>query len=110
MDINYQALGEKIRIERQKQDYTQDKLAELCDISTSFLGHIERGTRKMSIDTLVTIADALDISLDYLLADDLSKPNSQLSLLNKQLQSAPPDKANALMNIVKILGNNIDKL
>ena len=110
MDINYNALGEKIRKERQRQRYTQEKLSELCDISTSYLGHIERGSRKMSIDTLVTIANVLNVSLDYLLSDDLTQPNAQLSLLNKQLQSASPDKAKTMMNIVKILGSNIDKL
>lgn len=110
MDIDYQALGEKIRIERQKQNYTQDKLAELCDISTSFLGHIERGSRKMSIDTLVTISNVLNTSLDYLLGDNLVQTNAQLSLLSKQLQATSPDKAKTMMNIIKILSNNIDKI
>ena len=51
-NINYVNLGEKIKSTRKERGYTQEKLAEICDISTGFLGHIERGTRKLSLDTL----------------------------------------------------------
>ena len=50
---------------------TQEQLAEQAGISLSFLGHIERGTRKASLDTLVGIANALKISTDILLQDSL---------------------------------------
>ena len=51
-NINYVNLGEKIKSTRKERGYTQEKLAEICDISTGFLGHIERGTRKLSLDRL----------------------------------------------------------
>lgn len=44
--INYKILGEQIRHTRNLQHMSQEALAELCDISPSFMGHIERGTRK----------------------------------------------------------------
>lgn len=110
MEIDYAALGQKIRIERQKNNLSQDKLAELCEISTSYLGHIERGTRKMSLETLVTIANVLNISLDYLLTDNLTQSSALFSLLNSQLQSASPTKAEQLTKIIKILSKNIDEL
>ena len=43
--MNYKDLGRRIRMLRQKQQLTQEKLAEEIDMSSSFLGHIERGTR-----------------------------------------------------------------
>lgn len=46
---------------------TQAELAEKSDISLSFLGHIERGTRVLSVHTLIKISDALDCSVDSLL-------------------------------------------
>ena len=46
---------------------TQEGLAERVEISASFMGHIERGSRKMSVDTLCRIAHALDCSADNLL-------------------------------------------
>ena len=110
MQIDYVALGQKIRSERQKHNLSQDKLAELCNISTAFLGHIERGSRKMSLETLVTLANALNISIDYLLLDDLTESNAILSAITSQIANAPADKEKQFMNIVKILSQNIDKL
>ncbi len=45
---------------------SREKLAEVLDLSSVFIGQIERGERKMSLDTLCKIADFLNISLDYL--------------------------------------------
>ena len=43
------------------------ELAEKANISLSFLGHIERGTRKLSVESLYKLADALGCSVDSLL-------------------------------------------
>jgi len=63
----YIAIGKRIKNMRIMRGLTQFMLAEKCDLSFSYIGHIERGTRVMSIDTLVKIANALDCSVDYLL-------------------------------------------
>ena len=110
MEIDYISLGQKIRAERQKNNLSQDQLAELCEISTSYLGHIERGSRKMSLETLITVANVLNISLDYLLADNLTQSNSLISLLNSQLQTVSPAKAEQLTRIIKVLSININEL
>ena len=68
----YVAIGKRIRRLRKKQGFTQEKLAEAAEISLSFLGHIERGTRKASVDTLVKLCNALSISPNLLLQDSLS--------------------------------------
>ena len=69
--MNYIALGRQIRLYRQKKGITQEKLAALADISASFLGHIERGNRKPSIETLVNIANALCCGIDVFFAGQL---------------------------------------
>ena len=60
-------------------DMTQEELAAAIDVSTSFIGHIERGTRKLSVDTLVKLADALKISCDQLLQDSMDQTVSRRS-------------------------------
>ena len=67
--LDYTALGHRIRQNRRVLHLTQTELAEQVGISLSFLGHIERGTRKASIETLVGIAAALNVSVDSLLVD-----------------------------------------
>ena len=65
--MDYKCIGNRVLRRRIYMQYTQQQLAEKAGISTSFLGHIERGTRKMSLDTLCKIAKALECSTDFLL-------------------------------------------
>lgn len=62
--MNYSFIGERIRCKRKEQGITQEKLAELIDASVSFVGHIERGTRKMSLNTFFLICQTLHMSAD----------------------------------------------
>lgn len=69
-----EAMGRRIRRKRQEQGLTQAQFAKKIGVSTSFYGHIERGSRTPSIDTLVIIANALNVGLDALLRDSLKVP------------------------------------
>ena len=71
MDSLYTSIGRRIRRLRKRRRWTQVELAERADISTSFLGHIERGSRKLSVETLNRIALALNCSADALLGTGL---------------------------------------
>lgn len=64
--FDYVSMGGRIRRLRKERHVTQSQLAELLDISPAFMGHIERGTRVPSVDTLVRIADVLDVTLDVI--------------------------------------------
>ncbi len=64
--MDYILLGSRIRQERININITQEALAEKANISPSFMGQIERGDRKLSLETLVSIAKVLGVSLDYL--------------------------------------------
>ena len=77
--MDYVALGKRVRTQRKLQDMTQEELADAINVSTSFIGHIERGTRKLSVETLVSLADALKISCDMLLQDSLDPTVSRRS-------------------------------
>ena len=69
--IDYKDFGQRVRDLRRKQDLTQEELAEKIDLSASFLGHIERGSRIASLETLVALCNALQTSPHYLLAASL---------------------------------------
>ncbi len=70
--MNYEKLGERISQQRKLAKMTQQDLAQAAGISFSFLGHIERGTRKASIETVVAICNVLKISPNILLQDSLN--------------------------------------
>lgn len=71
--MDYIAIGRRIRALRKERRMTQERLAEQIERSVSFVGHIERGSRKMSIETLLAIADALEASIDTILGRDKRK-------------------------------------
>ena len=70
--MNYELLGRKIREQRKKKKYTLEQLAEKLDVSTTFIGQIERAKGIPSLETLVKIANVLEISTDSLLFGDLN--------------------------------------
>lgn len=65
--IDYLAMGREVRRLRSARGMSQDELAECAGISASFMGHIERGTRKMSVATLYCICRALNCSADEIM-------------------------------------------
>lgn len=71
MIIDYEAMGRRIRRKRQEKGMTQLEFAKEINISPSYYGHIERGTRTPSLETLVLIANTLTVGVDVLLRDSL---------------------------------------
>ena len=63
--------GERIRQRRQSLGLSQEQLAEAIGKSPSAISTIETGKRGASLETLVHIANVLQVSADYLLADQL---------------------------------------
>lgn len=71
MELDYQMLGKRIRVRRKNLKLTQEKLAERVDRAPSYVGLIERGQRKMSVETLCKFALALNCTTDELLGLEL---------------------------------------
>ncbi len=59
-------LGIKIRVERQKQRLSQEKLAELSNLNRNFIGMIERGETNITVKNLENIANALKLPIQEL--------------------------------------------
>ena len=108
-NINYVALGKKIKEKRIERNLTQEQLGELCDLSAAHIGHIERGTRVLSVDVLFKISTALKVSIDYLLFDSANNDNL-LQSISPILNSTDKNKVDAFLNAVKVLAQNIEKL
>lgn len=72
MELDYSALGKRIRMIRKSKGMTQNHLAEQVGIEPSNISHIERAASKIGLATLVGIANALECSVDDLLCDSLT--------------------------------------
>jgi transcriptional regulator with XRE-family HTH domain len=67
-DPRLRQLGEYIRMQRQLADLSLRRLAEMTSVSNAYLSQIERGLHQPSLRVIRSIADALNLSADVLLA------------------------------------------
>lgn len=63
-------LADAIRQARIEKKISQEKLAEMLDVSTTHIRHIESGHRKPSIEKLVSLCQILDISFDKVVKNE----------------------------------------
>ena len=78
--MDYKAFGQRVRNLRRLAMLTQAELAERAGISASFLGHVERGTRVLSVETLVALCQALGVTPNELLGLEYASMTAQLPL------------------------------
>jgi transcriptional regulator with XRE-family HTH domain len=108
--LNYEEIGNRIRHQRKHLGFTQEELAEECEISTAFEGHIERGTRKLSVHTLVQISNALKVSTDYLLFGNRFSDTERLDEIAIILSSIEEHKAQYFLSAIEILAKHLDEM
>ncbi len=94
--LNLKLVGRRIKEVRTKRKMSQKTLANRADISDPYLCNIECGKKTASMDVLVRIANALDTSVDDLLAgvqqnnnycyeDEVSKMMNDCSSYEKRI-------------------------
>ena len=63
------SIGDRIRRLRQIKGWSQEEFAALCGLHRTYMGHVERGEKNLSLSTMMRISDGLGI-----LPTDLFKP------------------------------------
>ena len=102
-------LGKKIRQARQKKGYTQQALAEIADIGNVYLGEIERGTKMPSLNIFIKLIEALDISADYILRDELTSGKEYIyDELTQKLKNLTPKQRKTAADILDAYLRNLD--
>ncbi len=102
MEIDYNGIGHRIKKCRKQLKLTQAQLAEMSDLSDTNISHIERGATKLSLPSLISIANALNTTTDYLLMDVIH--NSQIQFEKEfadLLQNCNKDEYKLLYDICK---------
>jgi len=62
-------LGRRIRELRLKKGFSQESFADHCGLHRTYMGGIERGERNLTIQTVSTVANGLELTLSELLKD-----------------------------------------
>ncbi len=102
MQLDYVIIGNRIREVRKAKKWTQEILAEKSGIEPSNISHIERAATKLSLQTLVSIANALEVSADDLLYGNLQKSTHvSAKIIDELLSDCTPDELVALAEVLK---------
>ena len=65
------SFGVRVASKRHQKKLSQEKLAELCDLHTTYISSVERGERNISLANIYKIATALDcLMADLMLYSD----------------------------------------
>ena len=68
MSVDFEEIGLRVAKRRKILNLTQEELAERADLSTTHIQNIERASSKCSIDSLMKLSIALQVTPDYLLS------------------------------------------
>ena len=104
MNINFRYVGENVRNARLNKGLTIEQLAELADISDSFLGVAERGTSGFSIETIVKLSKVLGVTTDSLLLENTSsgEPSPKIETLMTILSRCSDEELDFMIEYVKL--------
>lgn len=105
-----QELGKKIREQRKLKKLTLDQLALQAGIGKIYLGEIERGKKMPSLNIFINIVNALDISADVLLRDEVEAGKTYiLNDLNLKFETLTPRQRKTAFDILNAYMDNLTK-
>ena len=103
------ALGQKIRQVRKRRGYTQRALAQIADVGGAYLGEVERGTKMPSLNMFIRLIEALDVSADYILRDELTSGKEYIyDEITQKLKNLTPKQRKTAADILDAFLQNID--
>ncbi len=106
MDIDYKIIGQRIKEERRKKGWSQERLSEEIDVTTVYISRVERGTSQINLKRLAQISRVLETSVEYLIGGSITKaPNYLDKELYETLINCTPAKQRLIYNIAQIVSN-----
>lgn len=102
--MKFDQLGKNIRAVRRKRRMSQETLSEAAGLSPTYLGCIERGEKTPSLESFINIANALNVSADVLLYDQLkSGYEVKSSLLTERIEKLSEGDQKMIYDVVETL-------
>ena len=106
--MDYILLGQRIRAARLAAGMSQEQLAETVGLTSQHISHTEVASTKISLPSLVKIANALNTSIDKLLFDSIhdSKPHL-LSDVQAVFSDCDPDEVYVMLEAASAVKKSI---
>ena len=102
MELDYDAIGRRIREARKEMSLSQEALGEMVGLSTSHVCHMEGGNTKPSLNSLVLVANALHVTMDMLLSDNTDIPPYKDKFLSMLQDCSEQEKEYLLQVMIQI--------
>ena len=77
----FRDIGYNIQKARGEKNITQEKLAEICEVSANQIGAVERGESAGSIPLIINICNCLDITPNYIFNNAINSLNNNIDIL-----------------------------
>jgi transcriptional regulator with XRE-family HTH domain len=110
--LDYEVLGEKFKQKRHSLGLSQEAAAEKSNLSIGFYGNLERGSKVLSVESLIKVANALSLDLNNLFMDSetIADTEKLQADLNYIFTGKTPSATGYLISLLKLLSDNMDKL
>lgn len=106
--VDYEDLGNRITRERHKLKMSQEALGEKAGISVQHISNIENAKTKVSLDALVRIVNALNLTLDKILGNSLEDAKVVFeSELSKELVDCSTREIRFLIDVLRAAKKNL---
>jgi transcriptional regulator with XRE-family HTH domain len=99
-------IGERIRTFRKEKGLSQEELAEIANLHSTYIGQLERGEKNATLESIEKVAKALEISLEDLFRSIHPDPNSQEYTLSKiitRLQTQSIEDQKIFLHLLDVL-------
>ena len=107
MTLNYTIIGKRIKQARKRMKLTQENLAEKIDKCPSYISYIENGKKQLSLETLVDIANTLQVSADDLLSFNIEYKSEAKSEFSSILENCSTYEKKVITDIAKALKQSL---
>ena len=102
MQLNYIVLGQRIQKIRKAKHISQAVLSAMIDKSAGYISYLECGTKVMSLETFVSIANALEVSTDTLLNRQLTGVTEMSNIEAQRIfANCSPYETYVLLDVLK---------
>ena len=102
------AFGRRLYTIRREQQFTSDRLAELCEVNATFIRQIESASRLPSLSVFVRMCNQLHVAPNFFLADYLIwDEEDEIAALDRKLRELSPHQFRTVIGTINTL---IDKL
>lgn len=102
--MSLKTIGQNIRAHRQAQHMSIEELAFKAELSKNYLALVERGEKIPSLETFLTIVNALNVSADQILCDVVNTGfKVKTTVLSDRIDKVSPARQKLIYNVLETL-------